>query len=113
MNEQSNILINFNTPFPVDPNCAMKITFPTDMNDVSLISTVTGADLFSSTSGLTAVSDYIEFSGCTGSSTGYTTGASGLVNIFYALNKGYVQTSGTFSIYLYSVVGSTKYDILT
>jgi hypothetical protein len=79
VNLLSSAILSFSIPFPIDANCVLRVTFPSDMPLTTDMSTVSGFNLFSgstSFSKLKVNSNFFEVNGCSTYSDG---GASGTI----------------------------------
>ncbi|CDW83721.1 UNKNOWN [Stylonychia lemnae] len=112
--ELSTMKISFVLDLPTDASCRLVIGFPPDQPVTSALATFTGGtNLLSTASSATIATKDISTQTATinGCSTYAESGLTSTVNLAQLLNTPFIKTTMTFSLKLYSIVGSVAYNI--
>jgi hypothetical protein len=104
--EYSSLTFGFQINLPVDPDCRLRIIFPSDQPLTTDLVSSTGTNLFSSAYGFSAFSlefNYVEISGCATYSESEVASMSSRVTVSKILNIGWVKDTLPFKLQLFAV----------
>ena len=111
--------LTFTSPLPIDINCKLIISFPSDMPATTdLVSYTTGTNAMNKAATSLTASGTITNVGATGSTATILgcnsyieSGLSSAVTLTKLYNIGYVKESSAFTLSLYAVSGGVDYKI--
>jgi len=104
--EFSSLKFSFRVNLPVDPDCRIRIIFPSDQPLTEDLTSSTGTNLFQSAYGISAFNkeeSYVEVSGCPTYSESSQAYQSNSVTLSKILNIGWVKDTLPFKFQLFAV----------
>ena len=112
--EFSSLTFSFRVNLPVDPDCRIRIIFPSDQPLTEDLTSSKGTNLFQSAYGVSAFNkeqNYVEVSGCPTYSEASQAYQSNSVTLSKILNIGWVKDTLPFKFQLFAVSQGLNFDI--
>ena len=112
--ELSSLTFGFRLNLPVDPDCRIRIIFPSDQPLTSDLTSSTGSNLFVGAYGLSAFDlalNYAEVAGCPTYQERTVSYQTSTVTLSRILNIGWVKDTQAFAFQLFAVKNGINYKI--
>ncbi len=112
--EFSSLTFSFQLNLPVDPDCRIRVIFPTDQPLTADLTSSKGTNLFSSAFGLSAFNleeGYVEIAGCPSYSDRTVAQQPSSVTLSKILNIGWIKDTLPFKFQLFAVQSGTNFRI--